>query len=452
MQYKPSRYNILVPLDGGRTLAFNTLRHTLAMWEKEDGIVYGRILKNGCFLMDVAEENILQDLHRGGFVVPETEDEMRRIAEGYSMLRFGRKTMSLTIAPTLQCNFACDYCYQGHDADKQVMDEKVFGALLSFLQTQAPGLSRLHVAWYGGEPLLQEETVYRMSDGLMALCAQHGVRYSAMMVTNGYRLTGDTAQKLAKKQVSTIQVTLDGDQKTHDMRRIKKDGSPTFERILRNLKEAVTCPGVSIVVRVNIDKRNAEGVFGLLDVLDAQGFSGRPNFSVYFAPVDVCSAECTRIAGEVLSHADYAQIEMALLKKAISLRLAAPQLPGSLIGMCAAIKPNGFVVLPNGDVHKCWNTVSDRAQRACTTDTLQDAGQTKVFEKWISWSPFSMPKCADCDILPVCAGACANRAMLGGEPCVSLKENIREKLLLYALQKGAISKKDLPSAEAGTAL
>lgn len=439
VEYRPSRYNIFVPLSGGKILAFNAFTRSLAVWDETDVKVYDRFVKNGWFSIGEKESNILEDFQRGGFVVPETEDEMRHIIEGYSMLRFGRKYMSLTIAPTLQCNFACDYCYQGQSADIQTMDENTFSTLLSFLQMQARGLSMLHVAWYGGEPLLQEELIYEMSDRLMELCAQNNIRYSAMMVTNGYRLSGAIAQKLAKKRVGTIQVTLDGDQKTHDMRRIKKDGSPTFERILRNLREAVIHPEVNIVVRVNIDKRNTHGVFGLLDVLSTQGFSGRSNFSVYFAPVDVCSAECTRIADEVLALAEYAKLEMALLKRAAALQLLQPQLPPALLGMCAAIKPSGLVVLPNGDVHKCWNTVSDPMQRVCTVETLSGVKQKKAVEKWLSWSPFSMRKCKDCNILPLCAGACANRSMMGNDsPCVSLKENIQERLLLYAQQKGAI--------------
>lgn len=444
ISYKPSLYNILIELKGGKTLAFNTLRQTLAVWDEADAKVYSRIADDKDCSEDEREKGITDDLLRGGFIIKSEEDERKRLEEAFSMIRFGRKNMSLTIAPTLLCNFACDYCYQGSGAAALTMDDRVFERLLEHLDKRAPGLSRLGIAWYGGEPLLQKDRICEMSDRLMEFCARNNIKYSAMMVTNGYGLSGDTAQTLAKKHVSLFQITLDGDRKTHDTRRIKKDGSGTFDRIIGNLKDALGRPGVNLMVRVNVDKRNVEGAFELLETLHEEGFSGKNGFSVYFAPVDVCSAECTRIESEVLTFSEYARIETQLLKKAIELKLAKPRLPGIMNSMCAAIKPNGFVILPNGDVHKCWNTVSDPSQRVCTVETLEEAEKTGVSKKWLSWSPFSEEDCRQCPVLPACTGACANRVMMGrGAPCTSIRENIREKLLLYSVYHKAIKEDDI---------
>ncbi|MCM1236362.1 MAG: hypothetical protein NC124_11505 [Clostridium sp.] len=55
------------------------------------------------------------------------------------------------------------------------------------------------------------------------------------MVTNGYFLTKDVAQKLAKLKVSSLQVTIDGPKHVHDKRRVLAGGEGTFDKIIQKL-------------------------------------------------------------------------------------------------------------------------------------------------------------------------------------------------------------------------
>jgi uncharacterized protein len=166
---------------------------------------------------------------------------------------------------------------------------------------------------------------------------------------------------------------------------------------------------------------------------------------MYFAPVDICTRECLKIATEVMPLEEYAKIEARLLKIASDRKLAAPSMPFRMFSLCAAVKPNGFVILPDGDVHKCWNTVSNPEDRVCGINDIDGADKASIQTQWLGQELFSLPECEACPVLVNCAGGCAHIARDGlSNPCRSLKHNISEILLLLALSKGAITEDDVP--------
>jgi len=75
------------------------------------------------------------------------------------------------------------------------------------------------------------------------------VHYSANVVTNGYFLTKEVAQKLVESKVDYVQITLDGPQDTHDTRRPLLGGQRTYKAIMENV---IACADIiPIVVRIN---------------------------------------------------------------------------------------------------------------------------------------------------------------------------------------------------------
>jgi uncharacterized protein len=389
--------------------------------------------------------SVLENLRRGAFIVERGFDERKKIDEAVNLIRFNDTTLTLTIAPTLACNFECDYCYQGDHTRNQVMSEEVSGKLLDFTKKRLEGKRALGVSWYGGEPLLAKDLLFGLSEKFIAFCGEKNISYNAMIVTNGYFLTRDAAERLADLKVSTAQVTLDGDRAVHDRRRCLRGGGPTFDRIIENLVDVVESGRLGIHIRVNIDKRNCSSIERLIERLCDADLAGRKNVSMYFAPVDVCSRECLKIATEVMPLEEYAKIEARLLKMAADRKLAAPSMPFRMFSLCAAVKPNGFVILPNGDVHKCWNTVSSPEDKVCGIHDIDSVDSTSVQTQWLKQELFSLPECRTCLTLVNCAGGCAHIAKSGlSNPCRSLKHNISDMLVLLALSKEVIKAEDVP--------
>jgi len=446
---KPARqsaYTIVIPLRGERALAYNTDSQAFAVWEREDIALWSRF----------EDENLptghlsLRGFLEGGFVVPDGCDELARVRAEYESARFDLGSMILTIAPTLNCNFGCSYCFQGLDKPTQRITPSVKHALLNYLETKVPNLRQLGVAWYGGEPLMDRATIFELSPQMITLCEQHNVNYTGFIVTNGYFLDRVTAEKLTKCKVTTAQVTIDGAEEWHDSRRHLTSGKPTYDRILKNLEEVLQHTTLQVVVRVNVDVTNADGIRRMMDDLSRRGLSSKRNFNVYFAPVEAITTDCNGCADDTMAKAEYGRLEAELIEYAISLGLASSQRPPKFLGTCQAVRPNGLVVVPNGDIHKCWDTVMHRELRVGTVFDAPAGKNSALHKKWMHWTPFDNPICRECKILPSCAGACAFKFVhsdqgageAGKLPCPSWKFNIGERLFLRAKRAQLVTSDD----------
>lgn len=451
----PSRYNIFVPLRSGRVLAYNSMSGASAIWDRDEYDAYEGI-SSGRELRD--QDKVSSSLLYGGYVVRDGTNELLVLRQEYERQRFDRSGFILTIAPTLACNFGCDYCFQGCDKPKGEMLPIVQDKIVDLVQRVAPQIQRMHIGWYGGEPLLAFSVIESLSRRMKAICEANSVQYDAMIVTNGYKLKREIALALVNCGVRTAQITLDGAPRDHDRRRTLLGGQPTFARILENLCQVIDLSALQISIRINIDARNSSSVRELLDQLRSAGLSNKRNFGVYFAPVEAITEGCHSIADVCMTKSDYARLEVELTRYAFEAGLARLPYPGRFRGLCGAVKPNGFVLLPNGDLHKCWDTVNVPSLRVGTIFDLAAVRDNKAFRQWMRWSPFDNPICQSCKLLPSCAGSCAHKFVnslqtlgeAGVLPCPSWKYNIKERLILFAERSGQITSADFDLDEIRT--
>ena len=63
------------------------------------------------------ERDTIDVLIENGFVVESREHERRSLDEYFTNVREDTEQMKVTVLTTLQCNFACDYCFQGDHGD-----------------------------------------------------------------------------------------------------------------------------------------------------------------------------------------------------------------------------------------------------------------------------------------------------------------------------------------------
>ena len=385
-----------------------------------------RLLSNPNRAKSLRQTALHKIFREQGIIVPETFDEFDYLRERHAQSKYlPSQNLGLTICPTLNCNFRCTYCYQRHPAG--LMGQNIQDKIIAYIENSRPKVKKLHVTWFGGEPLLGLPIIERLTERFLSL----PVDYSASIITNGSQLSPKTSRKLRCLKISWAQVTLDGPRDIHDVRRPEVGGNPTFDKILTNI--AAIANDFSISVRVNVDRRNFHSLHRLLDQLDAAGLRGR--ISLYFAPVAAYTEVCADVRQNCIEGRSWACLQTQLLLTAQERGYTAAGLPVARVNVCLADRASDLVVVPSGKVFKCWNDVTDPSRAIFDFGAMSRTAQMKkALSTWLDWGPFNYPDCRICPVLPLCMGGCPYESLKNGRgSCKELKHNIKESILLYYL-------------------
>lgn len=430
---KVSRYNIEIQRDGNRYI-YNSLTGAFAKINDEYYKVY-QVYKNSSN-EEINEENdkIVNDLKKGGFLIDDNYDELGYLNFVQKHIRFKHDSLSLTVMPTKQCNFRCFYCYEKH---KDIyFTQEIKERLINFISTSVEKnkYKYLHITWYGGEPLLMFDDILDLSQQIVNICEKNDVSYNAGMVTNGYLLTKERAEKLKEiAKIESMQITIDGDKESHDKYRVLENGEGTFDVIIENIKNA--CENIQISIRCNLTEENYNKAFGLINFLKNNNLFDKVN--LYFYPVRAFKeTECENL-NCCLSFKKFAQIEIELLKyltdKGVNLNILIPQ-PKYI--PCGAIVVNSFVVGPDGYIYKCWNRIEQEHAVGDLWNGLYV--KDEKFLKWVNWELPST--CYSCNVLPLCQCSCPDEKFYEFE-CFHLKYNLIDRLGLLLDKKCEIQVK-----------
>ncbi|MFJ9842509.1 radical SAM protein [Kitasatospora sp. NPDC101155] len=262
--------------------------------------------------------------------------------------------LHLIVLPTEQCNFRCTYCYEDFAVGR--MGEPTVAALKRLIDRRAAGLRRLHLSWFGGEPMLARGIVEEVSAHATELAADRdGFEFHADMTTNGYLLDAEAARDLAALGVGQYQISLDGPAAAHDTTRLRADGRGSFDRIWRNLL-AIRDGGlpVGVLLRVHLTPANLplmpEFIAHLRDT-----FLRDERFTLHLKPVERMGGPNDG-AMEILS-SEARRHTLDELEAIAYEGVPAPRADG--LEVCYAARPNSLVIRADGTVAKCTVALSD---------------------------------------------------------------------------------------------
>jgi len=246
-KYKKSRFNYVNPSRQGY-LIYNTLYNSLTRLSEEE---YESYLSEG-----VSGGPCVGQLVAQGILVDNETDELEQYnLYTYYAAKYMRSKPHITVTPTMECNARCFYCYEeGVRCGK--MQEKDCAAILDFLNTL--DCSRgIDLTWFGGEPLLNQEWMDSFSESLSAV----GIEFSALLITNGSKITDVTIDKMKNKwNVRDVQITLDGSYDEYTERKAYTDEDDTvYYKVLRSVGKMANA-GITVQVRMNVDRNNRESI------------------------------------------------------------------------------------------------------------------------------------------------------------------------------------------------
>ncbi len=146
----------------------------------------------------------------------------------------------LTLNVVNHCNLSCVYCWNeggtyGGQKAKGSMSADIALRAVDLLLQSSDGADSLVVDFYGGEPLLNMQTMRRTLEYCRRLGEEKGIRFSFLLATNGLLLTPEVASWLHEARVN-VALSLDGDKSVQDAQRPLPDGSGSFEIIWNNLR------------------------------------------------------------------------------------------------------------------------------------------------------------------------------------------------------------------------
>ena len=272
-KYKPSIFNIKIPIDNKQNLVYNTLTTSLIAVNDD---YYNR------YIDKTGEGNDTEALTKMGFIVDSECNEIEILKRTWekALSNIKDEMTSIIIAPTMACNANCYYCFEHIPSNlpnarmafprmsKQVQDN-----IISFISLNCNNSIKIH--WFGGEPLIAANEISYMIDSLK----NKGVDVISYITTNGSLIDSDMLQKFHEWNVRKIQITIDDiGEKYNEIKKYNRKGINTdyFTIVINNIKKILNY-GIRVNLRVNFDPSKISSTKNTIEYLTSKESIPLPN-------------------------------------------------------------------------------------------------------------------------------------------------------------------------------
>ena len=439
---QPSIFNVQVPLpERNEVFLMNTFSDAQILASPDVTGLLDRI-KSGDEAFGPDERETIDSLFENGFIVGSRDEEQQALKQFFTNMREDTEQLRVTVLTTLQCNFACDYCFQGDHGDYNK-----FAAKMSMEQARGVAqwienrLDEVHpekfvITFFGGEPLLNLPVMYDLAERAHAMCEERGVKMLINIITNGLLLTEAVVDRLQPFGLNGIKITLDGDKDTHNRMRPLRGGQGTFDRIIENVRRVAD--KVPITIGGNFDESSVDSYPDLLDFLKEQEFAdkiSKINFKpIIKAPAPVTpkgmipliavtgdgkplAGTCMTSAGagggtsrgigaSVCDSCHFVDEKMTYLRDETR-RRGFPTPDGVHMGPCEIHRRHAYTIGPDGSLYACPGFTGDVKESTGHVDGRKEAQRQAAKERFEQLLSPHKEECGDCSYVPVCGGGCS---------------------------------------------
>lgn len=348
------------------------------------------------------DEAFTWELINGFFITENDADALLWLKHILLGRRKSRGIYNITIAPTMNCNFSCFYCFEKHR--KGSMDEQVLEGIVNYINQQKD-LKILNLVWFGGEPLLAYPQMKQIMERLKL---PKKASLSSLLITNGYYLTPEVVDNLENLRIDRIQLSIDGIFDSYDDVKFMPKDKKCFDQILRNLDYFSEKSNIPLLLRLNISRQNKEQ---FLDVFHF--FRNRyPNKAIHVVPAFLksandntsrCKSNCFASKKEIMDFNSFAYK---------NLHNSSFIYPSDGFHECAIRNHNSWAFAPDGSVYKCWEVIGDKENivgKIQKDGTIEITSPVLMHRYHYGADPLSNAACQKCAIFPVCMGGCPQR-------------------------------------------
>ncbi len=389
--------------DKRHELLFNTRTGALIQVPRDSRLKLSKSLLDVKKGKSIFQKRLFNILYKGGFILDYEIDEYEEIRKIYTK-KTERSFLMLSIMPTLDCNMKCLYCFEKHRNIS--MNKNDFIPLLKFIDKRLSKIRELSIDWYGGEPLLEFDTIVNLQKHINYLCHKYKTESSFSMTTNGYLLTPNICDILVGEDIKTFQITVDGPREIHNSRRFLKSGEPSFDIIVSNLSYAIKKSTVNI--RVNIDKSNIKYMKELLVSFSSYGLQSA-NALIFKAIVPADGIDRFK---NTYSISEFSKVSQDVLDLAIEMGFNVYFEPRNISEFCIVDLPEQWIIGADLYVYKCadhFNTQKDSIGKILKNGSLELNDNINL---WRSKKIFDDDDCRKCIYLPQCMGGCSLKKLI----------------------------------------
>lgn len=311
---------------------------------------------------------------------------------------FDNTKLCLVIAPTSKCNFECPYCFE--EKKRQITMKKGFSKAITSFINEHNNAKTLNLIWYGGEPLLSFNRIKEIYNNIKSDTNVQITNHS--IVTNGYLINDDIIDFFKESKLNKIQITLDGEEDSHNNTRyIKGSRKPTYTTIINNIiKIAERIPDCNVSVRINITKTNADDFISISRFLSSYKLK---NVSPYPGFIRKDTPDKKSLCNDCIDGENAVNFINSLKDKNISYSTK----PKANTKGCMVNHINSYIIGPEGELYKCWNDFNNGNK------IIGNICDTKITNKHLlhsyltELSAFSDNDCKECMFFPICSGGCS---------------------------------------------
>jgi uncharacterized protein len=392
-------------------------------------------------LADPEAQAAFDALVENGFVTDGRDHDRAALSSYLTQVSNDTSELNVTVLTTLQCNFACDYCFQGDHGDYNKFAEKMTletaSRVADWIERELDRVrpERFVMTFFGGEPLLNLPVMYYLAERLWAATSARNVTQVTSIITNGLLLTEDVVERMLPFGFKGAKITLDGDRDAHNRMRPLRGGQGTFDRIIDNMRRiAGRC---QISIGGNFDDTTFESYTALLGFLkeEFEGKLSKVNFKPTVrnaedagvritkatlskglsltpvkadgSPVKALGGTCmTSVGGSTTSTCEGCHTlddQMTFLRDEIR-RHGFNTPDGVHNGPCHVHMKHAHTIGPDGSLYACPGFTGEKHMSTGHIDDRRDSLRDRARQQFDRLSPWNA--CGDCAFIPVCAGGC----------------------------------------------
>ena len=395
---KVSAYTVDLGLDEERSMLYNTVSREYYVYQKKQARELWNFMANMNHGIRCLENfDLFAQLQKKRIIVQEDADELCELRYLENRRRYANDSFYLKIIVTNGCNFKCTYCEE--TSVTMPIRDNTIDKLLKLLEEVTTKVRHLYIEWCGGEPLLEYERICRIMTQVSEICDKNSCELQAKLYTNGYLIDEKKIKRLQSVRIEELHVTIDGDEKEHNLHRKDVCAQGTYKCVIANLQSVVRA-GMKLTLQIHVDENRESESFEVLEVISRK-YREQVSVRFFSAP---WNEKCTSVYRYVV--------------KAMDLGYQCHERYNAYV-QCRACCNNSLIVDMNGSILLCSKAKSGEQ----CIGYLDESGQIRIEKehnlyKMRNITALDNETCQGCQELPLCMGDCGKVRSNDNTGCV----------------------------------